>query len=215
MGRILKPEKKFYDIDITNTNIAGVATNFTTNGVHTNSQTIVGIPQGTTENERIGRKCTVTNIYARLSFDFLANAVSNISAGDSSQEMVRVMMYWDKQCNGAAAASTDLLETNLIHSFRNLANSKRFVVLYDRTFTWNATTTGGGNGTANDSAVVRNNYLVKISKKCFIPIEFLLTTGALTSNIASNNIAMIIWGKNGNIMQIETGSKIRIRFIDY
>ncbi len=214
-GRILRPEKKFFDLSITQTTINSVATLLGTNGVHGTAQTIVGIPQGTTESSRIGRKCTITNIYARLQFEFLADNQPDMSAATAAHETIRVMMFWDKQANGAAGGSTDILETNHWASFRNLANSKRFTILFDRTYHWNTTVIAAGNGTANDSSRVTKDYLVKISKKVFIPIEYLLTTGALTSNIATNNIGMIVWGKHGGTIAATTSGRIRIRFIDY
>lgn len=215
MGRILRPEKKFHDIAITTTVLNAVATLVAADNVHTNLQTIVGIAQGTTEGTRIGRKCTVTDIFARLNFEFETGASSDLTQANVAHETVRIMMFWDKQANGSAGGSTDILETNHWASFRNLANSKRFRILYDKTFSWNTTAIGAGNGTANDSQRVIRDYRVNISKKVFIPIEYLLTTGALTSNIATNNIGMLFWSKHGSRMNINGDSRIRIRFIDY
>ncbi len=212
---MLKPEKKFYDTSITQTTLNNVGTLIGSNSVHGDLQTLVGIPQGTTESQRIGRKCTITNIYCRFNLEFLANEQADLTAANFAHETVRMIMFWDKQANGAAGTSTDILETNIWSSFRNLGNNKRFVVLYDKTFMFNAQCAAAGNGTANDSIVVIKDYQVRISKKCFIPIEYLLTTGALVNNIASNNVGMLFWGKHGGRMIVTNNSRIKIRFIDY
>ena len=212
---MLKPEKKFFDLDIQSTSIANTATLLLTSGVEPDTHTIVGIPQGTTESTRIGRKCTITNIYARLVFEFNSLSEADLTAADDAHEVLRVIMYWDKQANGAAAAAVDILETNKWSSFRNLANQKRFTFLYDKTYNWQTNVIAAGNGTANDSQTVPKVYTVKISKKVFIPIEFLLTTGALVSNIATNNIGIIVFGKHGSILTASSDGRIRIRFIDY
>ncbi len=212
---MLKPEKKFYDQVLGATTINAVATLIDADSVHGDCQTIVGIPQGTTESTRIGRKCTITNIYIRLNVEFIANAQSDLTAANFAHETIRLMLFWDKQANGAAATSTDILETNFWSSFRNLANNKRFNILFDKTYVYNAGAIAAGNGTANDSQVIIKDYNIRISKKVFIPIEYLLTTGALVSNIASNNVGMLIWGKHGSRMVVRNDSRIRIRFIDY
>ncbi len=219
MGRILRPEKKFFDHICTDTAITSAATFITADNVQGNTGTIVGIPQGTTETTRIGRKCTVTNIYARINLEFISNGASDLTAATSAHESVRVIMYWDKQCNGnsdtANTMSASILEQTKVYAFRNLANNKRFKILYDKVHSYNTTAIAAGNGTSNDSERVIRDYQVRISKKCFIPIEFLLTTGAMASNIATNNIGILVYAKHGSRMNVNGESRIRIRFIDY
>ena len=57
-------------------------------------------------------------------------ASTNSSAASN---LVRIIVYLDRQCNGAAAGVTDLLESASYLSFRNLANQSRFKFLYDKT----------------------------------------------------------------------------------
>jgi hypothetical protein len=131
-------ELKFHDLDIDD---AVVAANGTIAQVSCNL-----IAQGVTESQRIGRKCTIRNINWRYQIQ-LPNAQNMTSVLDT----VRVILYQDKQANGATATVTGILESDDFQSFNNLANKGRFTILMDRTHAINATA-GSGNGTANDVA---------------------------------------------------------------
>lgn len=215
MRKYMRPEKKYHDLNLGDDTLTAGGQAITTNGVHTNSSTLVGIPQGITENTRIGRKCTITDIYLRLNIEFTGTGTSSLAAATTCHETVRIMLFWDKQCNGTFTTAVSILETDHYNSFRNLANVGRYVILYNKTFVWNADAIGAGNGTSNDSQQVIKDYQVRITKKVFIPIEYLLTTGALTSNISTNNIGLFIWTKHGSRMSLTDGSRMRIRYIDY
>ncbi len=178
-----------------------------------NTQTIVDIPQGITEQNRIGRKCTITNILARLNFEFLLDSQSDMTASNDAHETVRFIMFWDKQANGGGAGATDLLETDTYNSFRNLANAKRFVFLVDKLMTFNTTASSAGNGTTNKSERIVRDYQIKINKKVFIPIEYNSTAGAITE-MTTNNVGCIVFSKHGARMKLDD-SAARIRYIDF
>lgn len=185
-------ELKFHDLDIDD---AVVAANGTIAQVSCNL-----IAQGVTESQRIGRKCTIRNINWRYQIQ-LPNAQNMTSVLDT----VRVILYQDKQANGATATVTGILESDDFQSFNNLANKGRFTILMDRTHAINATA-GSGNGTANDVAGREQNYT--FFKKCAMPIEFDSTTGAITE-IRSNNIGVLLLGQQGFAA---FNSKMRLRF---
>ncbi len=213
--RFPRIEKKFYDAIFADASIAGnwqfpAATRAGPEGA---TNTLNDIPQGVTESTRIGRKCTITNIYMRLNFEFLQNDIATLGAALTASETIRIVIVWDKQVNGTAAPITQLFDTDTYNSFRNLANNKRFRILYDKTYSWNTGAIGGGDGTNNDSSRMRNSYQVKIAKKCFIPIEFDSTTGAV-SEMRSNNLSLWIGSKEGSRMAM-TSSTCRLRYIDY
>ena len=167
-------EFKFHDVTLNDITIQST-------GLITASVNLIA--QGTGESERIGRKCTIRGIDWRATIN-LASTTNPLLATD----MVRVIMYVDKQCNGAAAASTDLLETADYLSHYNLANRSRFRFLYDRVIPLNVTA-AAGNGTANDSFDRRVYF--RFMKRCSIPLEFNSTTGAITE-IRSNNIGVFL-----------------------
>ncbi len=190
-------ELKFHDIDLDD---AAVATGGTV------TATINIIPQGTTEVQRIGRKCTIRSINWRFRVDIpQLDGTGAAPIGDT----VRVILFLDKQANGATATVLGILETADFQSFNNLGNKSRFRTLMDRSYTLNYTAASGSGGAAdNDYAQVSIDDT--LFKKVNIPIEFDATTGAITE-IRSNNIGVLLIAKSGNA---GFESKFRLRFSD-
>ncbi len=164
---------------------------------------VVLIAQGVTESERIGRKCVVESINWR----YAVGLVSEVGAGAQDADTVRVILYWDKQTNGAVATVTGILETDDYQSFRNLANGGRFTILMDKTLSFNPRA-GAGDGAANDWPATIMNYT--FYKKCNIPIEYDSVNGVLTE-LRSNNLGVLLLSKKG-LCSFE--SNLRIRFSD-
>jgi len=165
------------------------------------------IPQGTTKNTRIGNKCTITNINIHGQLTLLTQAADSV-VGDK----VRMIIFVDKQCNGAAvAAASDLIQTmpaasTDINSFRNMDNVNRFVILKDKTVSLNQTTQSASLGS---NVVTRE---IKFNKKCSIPLEFSSTTGAITE-VRSNNIQFMFISLQNNATQFAFTS--RVKFSDF
>ncbi len=189
-------ELKFFDVTLDD---AVVAAGFNV------TATVNAIPQGVTESERVGRKCTIRSIHWRIQCkvpEMDAQATPN--AGDT----IRVVMYLDHQANGATAANTDLFESNDWQSFRNLANTQRFEILYDRMVNVNYFTLASDGAGLVSSAEWSKD--LQFHKKCNIPLEFSSTTGVI-GEIRSNNIGVMLGGKN-NIGGFN--SQIRLRYSD-
>ncbi len=186
-------ELKFHDVDLDDATVAAGA-------VVTDS--INKIAQGVTEVQRVGRKCTIRSINWRFTL-LLAPATASANTSDT----LRILMYLDKQANGATAANTDVLESASYLSFNNLANKGRFRTLMDRTYNI-ASAAGGGDGTTEDYGPkdISDTFFKKVN----IPIEFSAATGAITE-IRSNNIGVILLSRAG---VIGFASKIRLRFSD-
>lgn len=184
------------------------------------SSTICGIVQGTGESQRIGRKCTITAMHFRLNFEFLVGGETDMTEANTAHETIRYMVIWDKQCNSETMVATDVLQSTnptpvapVYNDFRNLANSKRFRMLRDRTIAFNTTAISAFNGSTELSQRVIKDYQINFSLKVFIPIEFDSTTGNI-DEIVSNNIAFFLMSKHGARMAL-TNSTVRLRFIDY
>ncbi len=186
-------ELKFHDLDIDDATIAS-------NGTITEDSCNV-IVQGTSESQRIGRKCTLRSINWRFNI-----RLPEGTAVTTTSDTVRVILYLDKQTNGATAAVTDILESDDFQSFNNLSNKSRFRTLMDRTYDLN--TDLSGDGTTVDSP--RFNMNDTFFKKVNIAIEYDSTTGAITEQ-RSNNVGVLLLSKNG---LCTFASKMRIRFSD-
>lgn len=167
-GRISRRggEKKFFETT--------VALNPTATGVIEPSLNL--IPQGVTESTRIGRKCVITKISLR-------GAALTLNDTGQGSEIWRIIVYLDKQANGAAATVADILQAADEKAFNNLANSQRFVTVKEWYFRTIATAFDGTN---------YNQYgkVLKWNHKCNIPLEFSSTTGAITE-LRSNNIGIL------------------------
>lgn len=195
-------ESKFHDIDVNDAII--------TQGANIlNGGTVNIIPQGVTEVQRLGRKCTITSINWRYT---LSLPETSGVANPSPAEKLRLIFYVDKQCNGATALAADILETAIgataVNSFRNLANSGRFLILMDKTVAINYAAMAGDSATVDkvsQAGVLRHGTFYK---SCSIPLEFNSTLGVLTET-RSNNLGVMVVGQNG------TGgltSSLRLRF---
>ncbi len=163
------------------------------------------IPQGVTESERVGRKCMIKSFHWRYQVSLAErDAVANPFPGDT----LRIVLYVDKQCNGAGIATGDLLENAAFHSFRNLSNSGRFTVLMDKLHTLNYGGMASDTGSVVSQSEVVENYT--FNKSLNLPIEFSSTTGAI-GEIRSNNIGVFLISSTGTC---RFDSTIRIRFSD-
>ncbi len=183
-------EWKFHDVDLDDALISAAGTI---------TPTINIIAQGVTESTRVGRKCTIRSIQWRYALNIPSQAVMA-----NSSDIIRVIVYLDKQANGATAAVTDVLESDNFQSFYNLSNSGRFVMLLDRTHTIYAPTAIAG-------PVTGEQYLGRTwTKRCNLAIEYSGVNGTI-GEIRSNNIGVLFLAKDGVVL---LDSKFRLRFTD-
>lgn len=188
-------ELKFFDVTLDDAVVAS-------GGTITDS--INKIAQGVTEVTRVGRKCTIKSIGWRYLISLPEVAAA---ANPPGSDTVRVIMYLDKQCNGATATVTGILEGAQFQEFNNLANKGRFRTLVDEMVDINYLS-GIGITATQDYAQVRISG--SFFKKCNIPIEFDAATGAITE-IRSNNLGVLLISSAG---LAGFGSRIRLRFSD-
>ncbi len=193
-GRMAFQELKFHDLDIDDQVVAAVPS--------IAQDSCNKIAQGVTESQRVGRKCVIKNIGWKFQITF-----PSTSTPGSTADTVRVILYLDKQCNGAIATGLGILETADYQSFNNLANKSRFRTLMDRTYDIHAPS-GAWDGTNDQFG--ENIISDSFYKKCGIPIEFDNTTGAITE-IRSNNIGVLLTSRDGFA---GFKSKMRLRFSD-
>ncbi len=162
------------------------------------------IAQGVTESTRVGRKCTLKSI--GWTYEVTLPEVA-AAASPPQPEHIRVILYLDRQANGAAATVTGILESADFQSYNNLANSSRFVTLMDRRFTM---TYKAAIGISASSDWPQQIISGQFYKGCNIPLEFDNTTGAITE-IRSNNVGVLLISRGG---VGGFASKFRLRFSD-
>lgn len=88
-------------------------------------QLLNGLATGDDYNNREGRRINICNINSRI-FIF-----PNSAATSPTGDIIRYMIIYDNQPNGAAPAVLDILETANMFSFNNLNNRERFLILKD------------------------------------------------------------------------------------
>lgn len=191
-------ELKWFDFNV-------AASNPTTGGTIIGTGTIVNIAQNTGQSERIGRKITVKKVQLRTQIIMPALTANGVNV---QGDILRVIVYQDKQCNGATAAVLDILTTNTWNSYRNLSNSNRFIVLSDKTYDSSYETfsvDAGGLFNAIGSRESDNQIM-----KCDIPIEYSGVTGAV-NEIRSNNICVLAISAQGIV---NVNLQFRTRYSD-
>lgn len=191
-GKIMRAteELKFHDVDFDDAVIAA-------GGVINSS--IVLIPAGTDENERIGRKCTITNIGWRYRLTLPSTGTES-----AMTDQVRIIIYQDTQANGLTAAidgASGLLTSTSFLAFKNLNNTGRYRVLLDRT---HVLTASAGDSVASGEESEVHTFFKSVN----IPLEFSAGVGALTE-LRSNNIGVMLMCSGGFLGLV---SKFRLRF---
>jgi hypothetical protein len=199
-GRLMRPtahELNFLDLDFAPPQM--------TAGMSAVSNTLFVIPQGDNVGERTARHIDVK----KIQFRFDAKLASTINASNSAVKY-RVVVYLDKQANGAAAGINDYFQDPTdINTFNNLENSHRFRTLYDKTYTIRASGVGyDGTDDIAHANIRQHSYYWKGNLR--ITYDSSATTGALTT-IRSNNVGIMIGCDTGNAVTIV--GKIRIRYV--
>lgn len=160
----------------------------------TTASTLMTMAQGTAATERVGRRIVMKSLWVRWVLSMAAT-----SAGNSG---VRILIVYDKQTNGAAAATTDVVDTDVIQSFKNLGNERRFITLMDEHIECL--------GTQGPQSVFGQRYI-----KMNLPAEFNSGTTGAISDVQTGSLLMFVW-QNGNIITAGPLSTIitRVRFSD-
>lgn len=160
---------------------------------------INGIVQGTDYNQRIGRKVMLKSIFVR----FTINAVpANLAL---QGDVVRLMIFYDSQANGAAPAITDVLAIAEYDSPMNLNNRDRFKVLHDKFYTMWANTYAAGIG-----GILTGNAIPKFSQKyikCNME-EIFGGTGATIGSIQTGSLWFLTISQN-EVSGVSLYSRVR------
>lgn len=173
------------------------------------SNTLNLVQAGSLANERIGRKIVIKKIHMR-GFVFLDEALAEANLNRSS-ERIRIIVYLDRQANGAAATAAQIIApTASINSFNNLENKDRFTILMDKSFDLlpQLSTQVGATPTF---AVGEYMQSWQWHKRCNIPIEFGSTDPTTIADIKSNNIGVLAFSNDG---VGSCGYICRIRYAD-
>lgn len=189
----MMPEKKFFDTALSFT--------FDSTGEVPATGQLTLIPQGDTESTRDGRKAEIESVQIRAQLIFTPGAGASAAAADETH----LYLIQDTQCNGAAAAATDVFTgTNFATAMLNLNNSGRFRILKHWCHTWNV-------GAGVTTAYANVSKQLEFYKRVKIPVDWSSTTGAITE-IRSNNIFLMAGSGLGTDDTISLTGNARLRF---
>jgi len=190
----LAPELKFFD--------TALAFNFDSAIEVPATGQLCLIPQGDTESQRDGRKATIRSIQIR------GNATFAPAAAATAATTCHLWLVLDTQCNGAAAAASDVFTPtgtagDASLTMLQLNNSGRFRILKHWDMVFNP---AAGATTAYNNAVKH----IEFYKKCNYALDWNATTGAITE-IKSNNIFLVA-GAAGSDDLVSFAGTCRVRF---
>lgn len=159
------------------------------------------IDNGTTTITRVGKQAQIT----KINMNWVISLPSTSTIANSS-DTVRLIVYMDKQANGAEATVADILEAAEIRSFNNKANVNRFAILKNKKYNLDAKS-------SISTATAGVDYLKSINIKfgkhpC--KIEYKGTGGGI-ADVTSCNIGVLVLSLKG---AITIGYKARVRFKD-
>lgn len=206
-GGFLGLENKFLDSELTSTALSVAWT--VLNPTATGCVDSLSVPaQGDGFENRDGRKYQINSIHIRGRY-----ARANIEAqpGPIGNARVRCVVYLDKQTNAAEAAGTDIMDAggnDDLFAFRNLQNSTRFDILYDKEYTLRPQNVN--EGAANSFTGVGYNQSFKFNKTFAKPIVVnCVGTTANVTSVSDNNIGIAFISDDTNVT---VSYQCRVRF---
>lgn len=194
------PEKKFKDTALTAPAVGdGAVTVGATTFILCNN-----MQQGNSGITRIGRQITVKSV----AYNMMIKPAATTTSG-----LLRFMLIWDRQANGAAPAITDILgfndaattTANQITAAMNMSNRERFKVLVDKRIAVGqvVTSIAAGNPVPHGEKFRKQNEIVTYNAG---------NVGDVT-DIATNSLYAVLLTTCGTAAFAINGN-VRIRFTD-
>lgn len=196
-GGARNSETKFFDQGFITSMLVGG--NVALNSIHQ-------VQQGVGEEQRIGRKITLTSIHG--SFIVRLPSVTDLT---NAANVWRFVIVQDKQVNGAVASWLDVFQSTGFHSYRNMENIRRFKILFDKRLAINS---GGAAGDAIAQRALETQYYFRFNKKCNIPIDFDNISGSGDiSTMKTNNVFVLVASASTSEPPLVSGT-FRVRYSD-
>jgi len=188
-------ELKFKDTTKALTAIASAGTIF--------NDTLNGLSEGNTDSTRVGNRITVKSVMLRGK----ATVAPSNDFGNAKQT-VRIIVYLDRQANGATAAVGDILASADYRSFNNLDNSDRFRTLAEETIDLVATGAAATGAAFSFSGDTKSFFL-----KAKLNLDFKYKGNAGTvADLSGNNIGVLVIGETDGLGTL--GYIARVRYTD-
>lgn len=210
--------KKFHDLVIGPTLVP-----LFNSGTANMSDSLNLVAEGPAFNERIGRLLCLRKV--QMSYDIRFDGtdeqlIIGTPPQDPAQWVIRVALVLDRQCNGSAATMEEIWDMSSGSAagpmaFRNVDNTGRFNVLYNRVHNIEQVVQATDDGTNTNFLHYSGSNQFYMQKTIEIPIHFKGSTAVLT-NIQDNNLLLYVGLANSGIgnAQCRFKSVVRLRFED-
>lgn len=143
---------------------------------------IIGaIALGTGNGGRMGTDIRATSIQWRVCFNKNATAAATVPK-------IRMMIFWDQQCNGADPAIASVLDLTTVTvptlAPYNSVNQKRFKILFDKLFTL---TSGSAVGDE-----LTNTIVFRGKRKLSRVVKYATGAGGSVASLNTNNLVCLL-----------------------
>jgi len=156
---------------------------------------LTGIAQGDQSLNREGLKINLTKLYGNI------QVYGNET--DTNDQLIRVMIVNDKDCDGALPVISDILESVHTYSLKKHEERHRYRIMFDKTFTLPLAEGGG-----------RKYKYLKVSTK--LPKKGLTIfydgTGSAIADANSNNLFLVLLAADNGTNHPYITSRWRMRF---
>ncbi len=201
-----RPELKFLDEEV-------ATKNFTTSwsNLMPGDNTISGVAQGDGDSDRDGRVYYINSIHMSM---FCVSPADLATSQPQPDVIGRVMVVLDTQANETTVVASEIMNASFGEdylAYRNLKFSKRFRVLWDKTFklTHNGTTSQDGGGPITYSINQTSTPIFKFNKRFKKPIKVVTTDASGTIGGISDNAIVVIGSCNDATTFIHYHSRVR------
>jgi len=211
-GGQITADNHYFDTERTSTAIPQSAVSWAGTELDPNTTAMMCLfapSQGDDIANRQGRKIFVKKI--RIS-GVLNVPVQTAQAAADPEQNIRIIVYKDKQTNGAQAQGEELIESgagsDAIHMYQNLKNLGRFEVMYDKYFVMTQRYLTGLTGAYVQAGQTKN---FKISLKPNCVVNYNATNGGTVADVIDNSFHLIALTDN-NTMGCTITYKVRTVF---
>lgn len=197
-------ERKFFDreLDAVTSSATGVITSLISGAAASG----IGISRGTGPKNRIGSRIFISDFHLRLQLSMKVSTVSGASC------VHRIILFQDLQSNGTTPTMAQVLDVSGASDYiawRNLENTKRFKVLWEKIVVMEPQS-GAGNGTANDFAA--HKRILTYNHKFKKPIRVLYdtdNTDGEADGIITNNVWLMVINECSTLDELSMKSRTR------
>jgi len=159
------------------------------------------VPQGTTVNTRVGRKCEIKYIQIRGEMRPNSTATHN---------SVAVYLVWDEQPNKALAAITDVLDGATSYALSKRENVQRFKILKK----WTQVLMGNSGAAMVSNGIVRLDEYIRLPKGLVVVPTTADTTGVIGDIITGALLLVTVGDQAAGTAAAVMEAAIRVGFSD-